>query len=450
MKLRHVVIGLSVTGSGVAMAILVALPALRRKLASTMAGGLSLPERRLDPVSWIQVLPDNRIRLLVPKAEMGQGTHTGLAQIAAEELEVPLDQVEVVHASTRQAENKYRGTVGSMAIHSLYDPLRQAAATMREMLRAEASLRLGVSPEQLVACNGRFEIIGSPERGIAYSALVDEKTRWQAPKKPVALKRPERFGVIGQALPRVDGRAKVSGEAIFGQDVRVEGTLYGAVVRPPTIGAVMLSARPGKAPSMPGVVKVVIEDGFAGVVARTSNQARAARDALDVTWSTGRLWQQHELEALVTVGGSHGVTIQREGNARSVLATGTTLHAEYRTGLVAHASMETQAALAVVGERGVTIWTSTQWETIAARQVARALGINVNQVEVIPTFLGGGFGRKTNNHISWAAAEAARLSRAAGAPVHVGWDPSEEFRNGYVRPMTPHKLSARVSDGRIE
>src|ERR687893_551801 len=433
MKLRHVVIGLSVTGSGIAMAILVALPALRRKLASTMAGGVSLPERQLNPLSWIQVLPDGRIRLLVPKAEMGQGTHTGLAQIAAEELEVPLDRVEVVHASTHQAENKYRGTVGSQSIHSLYDPLRHAAATMREMLRAEASLRLGVPPENLIAHDGRFEVIGNPERGIAYSALVDEHTRWQAPKKPVALKRPERFGVIGQALPRVDGRAKVSGEAIFGQDIRVEGTLYGAVVRPPTIKAVMLAAQPGKAPSMPGVVKVVIEDGFAGVVARTSNQARAARDALDVTWDTGRRWQQSELEAIVTVGGSHGVTVQREGDARSVLETGTTLSAEYRTGLVAHASMETQAALAVVAKSGVKVWTSTQWETIAARQVAKALGINAKQVEVIPTFLGGGFGRKTNNQISWAAAEAARLSRAAGAPVHVGWGRSEGFCEGYVR-----------------
>src|ERR687893_197859 len=131
MKLRHFVIGLSVTGSGVAIGILVALPALRRKLASTMAGGLSFPERRLNPLSWIQVLPDNRIRLLVPKAEMGQGTHTGLAQIAAEELEVPLDWVEVVHASTHQGENKYRGTFGSVSIQDLYDPLRQAAATMR-------------------------------------------------------------------------------------------------------------------------------------------------------------------------------------------------------------------------------------------------------------------------------------------------------------------------------
>src|SRR5919199_5744287 len=202
MKLRHVVIGLSMIGSGIAMGILVALPAIRRRIASTMAGGVSFPEKQLNPRSWIEVLPDDRIRLLVPKAEMGQGIHTGLAQIVAEELEVPLDRVEVTHASTHQAENKYRGTVGSASIHSLYDPLRQAAATMREMLRAEAARRLGVPAEKLVARDGRFEIIGSSKSGISYSALVDENTRWQVPKEPVALKSPDRFKVIGQPMPR--------------------------------------------------------------------------------------------------------------------------------------------------------------------------------------------------------------------------------------------------------
>ncbi len=451
MNLMDLLIGLGVTGSVVALGVLVVLPLVRRRIGSMMAGSFSLREKQLNPLSWIQVLPDDRIRLLLPKAEMGQGTHTGLAQIVAEELEVPLDRVEVTHASTHQGENKYRGTFGSTSIATLYEPLRQAAATMREMLRAEASLRLGVPPEKLAARDGRFEIIGSSKSGISYGALVDKNTKWQVPKVPVALKSPDQFKVIGQPMPRVDGRAKVTGRAIFGQDARVEGMLYGAVVRPPTIEAVMLSAKPGKAPSMPGVVKVVIEDGFAGVVAKTRDQARAARDAVEVTWNKGRLWQQPDLEKLVTVGGPHAVTIQRKGDARSILAKDTTLRAEYRTNLVAHASLETQAALAVVGKSGVKVWTSTQFETLTASQVAKALGINVRQVEVIPTFLGGGFGRKAgSNNVSSAATEAARLSRAAGAPVHVGWDCSEEFRNGYVRPMTHHKLSAKLSGGQIE
>lgn len=451
MKPRYLLTGPAVAGIGLAVGIWVALPAARRRIAAWGAGSSSLPGRQLNALSWIQVLPDGRVRLLVPKAEMGQGAHTGLAQIAAEELEVPLDRVEVIHASTHEGERKYRGTFGSATIHDLYDPLRRAAATTREMLRAEASLRLGVPPERLVACDGRFEIAGSPKRGISYGALVDKQTQWEVPTPRVPLKSRDAFKVIGRPMPRVDGRVKVSGRAIYGQDARIEGMLYGAVARPPTIEAVMLSARPGKAASMPGVVTVVIEHGFAGVVARTSAQARAARDALDVAWSEGRRWQQSDLEQFVTVGGSDGITIQREGRAASLLKHGTTLGAEYRTGLVAHASMETQSALAVVDESSVKVWTSTQAETFAARWVARALGMKARQVEVIPTFLGGGFGRKVgDNRVSSTAAEAARLARAAGAPVHVGWDRSEEFRNGYVRPMTHHKLSARLSGGRVE
>lgn len=427
------------------------LPAARRRIASAMAGSFSLPQKPLNPLAWIEVLPDDRIRLYVPKAEMGQGAHTGLAQIAAEELEVPLDRLEVVHASTRQAENKYRGTFGSTSISSLYGPMRQAAATMREMLRAEASSRLGVAPEQLVVRDGRFELVGDPKRTITYSELVRGNPKWQLPQTPVALKSPDQFKVIGRSLPRVDVSAKVTGRAIYGQDARLEGALHGAVVRPPTIEARMLSVQADRAQSMPGVVKVVVEKGFVGVVATSRAQARAARDAIEVSWNKGRLWQQSDLEALVTAGGPHGVNVQRKGRVRSILAESTTLSAEYRTGLVAHAPLETPAALAVVGNSGAKVWTSTQFESLVARRVAKALGIRAKQVEVVPTFLGGGFGGKAGgNRVSLAAVEAARLSRAANAPVHVSWDREEEFRSDYVRPMTHHQLSAKVSGGRIE
>ncbi len=451
MPIEALLIGLVAAGALIGLVVGLGLPAARRRISSAETGGFSRPGRPLNPLSWIEVLPDDRIRLYVPKAELGQGTHTGLAQIAAEELEVPWDRLEVVHASTRQGENKYRGTFGSGSIASLYEPMRRAAATMREMLRAEASARLGVAPEKLTARDGRFETAGDPIRAITYADLVRGNPTLHMPRGPVALKSPDHFKVIGRSLSRVDGPAKVTGRAIFGQDARLEGTLHGAVVRPPTVDAVMLSARAGRAQSMPGVVTIVIEKGFAGVVARSRDQARAARDALEVTWSEGRLWKQADLEAIVTVGGPHGITTQRTGHAGSILAEHTTLSAEYRTGFVAHASLETQAALAVVQGSGARVWASTQSESMTAGEVARTLGIKASQVEVIPTFVGGGFGRKeSSRRVPSAAAEAARLARAAKAPVHVGWSREEEFRNGYVRPMTHHRLSARLNNGRIE
>jgi isoquinoline 1-oxidoreductase beta subunit len=203
---------------------------------------------------------------------------------------------------------------------------------------------------------------------------------------------------------------------------------------------------------MPGVVKVVIEDGFAGVVAESRLQAWAARDALEVEWDEGHLWQQEELEELVTVGGRGGVSIQREGDAPSVLKQGKSIAAEYRTGMAAHASMEPQAALAIVGPDGGRVWTSTQFETSVRRDVAQALGLEPEQIEVIPTYLGGGFGRKIElKPVPSSAVEAARLSKAVGAPVHVGWNRLEEMRDGFVRPLTHHQLRASLRDrGQIE
>ena len=318
--------------------------AQRQGLTEGDAGGFA--SGTLDPLLWFEVYPDDRVLVFVPKAEMGQGIHTALAQIAAEELEVAWERLEVLHASTSQADDNFRGTSGSMSVTTLYDPLRQAAATLREMLRTEAARVLNQPVDALVARDGGFELAGDPQTRVTYGELAARDVAWQVPEEEVPLKPPSEYRFIGQSVPRVDLSSKVTGEAVYGYDARAEGVLYGAAVHRPTIEAKMLSARPGQAEGMPGVVKVVIEDGFAGVVAESRLQAWAARDALDVEWDEGHLWQQEELEDLVTVGGRGGVSIQREGNASSILKQGTSITAEYRSGMAAHAPLEPQAALA--------------------------------------------------------------------------------------------------------
>jgi isoquinoline 1-oxidoreductase beta subunit len=450
---RGFLIGMGTTGAALALGIPLGLPRLRRAAAGLTegdAGGFA--SGTLDPLLWFEVYPEGRVLLLVPKAEMGQGIHTALAQIAAEELEVAWEKLEVQHASTNQADDNFRGTSGSMSVTTLYDPLRQAAAILREMLRAEAARVLSQPAGDLVARDGGFELAGDSGTRVSYGELVASAEEWQVPEEDVPLKPPSEYAFIGQSLPRVDLPSKVTGEAIYGYDARAEGVLYGAAVHRPTIEAKMLSARPGEAAGMPGVVKVVIEDGFAGVVAESRPQAWAARNALDVEWDEGYLWQQEELEELVTAGGRGGVNIQRDGDAASLLKRGTTIMAEYRSGSAEHAPMEPQAALAIVGPDGGQVWTSTQFETGVRRDVADALNLEPEQVEVIPTYLGGGFGRKIElKPVPSPAVEAARLSRAAGAPVHVGWDRSEEMRDGFVRPLTHHHLSGILDDrGQIE
>jgi isoquinoline 1-oxidoreductase beta subunit len=446
---RGFLIGMAATGAALTLGIPLGLPALRLSVAGTTEGdAFGFGSGTFDPLIWIKVLPDGHILLYVPKAEMGQGIHTALAQIAAEELEVTWEQLEVRHASTSEADDNFRGTSGSISVSSLYDPLRQGAASLREMLRIEAARVLNQPAKDLVAREGAFELAGDAQVRVTYGELAARDVAWQVPEGEVPLKPSSAYRFVGQSMARVDLPAKITGEAVFGYDARLEGMLYGAAVHRPTVEAKLLSAQPGSAAEIPGVVQVVIEDGFAGVVATSRQQAYAALAALDVEWDTGHPWQQDELESLVTAGGRGAVTIQREGDGAHVLEQGTPIVAEYRTGMAAHASMEPQAALADVGPDESRVWTSTQVEMSVRRDVAAALGFEPEQVEVFPTYLGGGFGRKIQlGSVPSVAVEAARLSKAVGAPVHVGWTRPEEMRDGFFRPLTHHRLSAVLDGG---
>jgi isoquinoline 1-oxidoreductase beta subunit len=221
--------------------------------------------------------------------------------------------------------------------------------------------------------------------------------------------------------------------------------LYGAVARPPTFTATLKRAAPGKAADLAGV-QVVIEDEFVGVVADSRTKARQALALLDLEWTAGELFQQADLERLTTVTPGKGTVIQREGNVKANLK-GNIISAEYRTPFAAHAHLEPQAAMVDVRPDKVVAMVSTQMQNSVRNDLADVLKRKKEDIEVIATFLGGGFGRKAGTEV---AVEAARLSRAVGKPVHVGWNRAEEFRNGYLRPATHHVLKASLTnDGKI-
>ncbi len=444
---RGFLIGIGVAGAGLALGVTVGLPAARLKIAESVSEAGSFGNVSRDPYAWFEVLPDSRVRLFLTKAEMGQGVHTALAQIAAEELGIAVSDLEIRQATTNEGFADTAGTSGSFSVSSTFDPLREAAATLREMLHREAARTLK-QPVDMIEQDGRsFIVKGDPAKRVAFGALVANKSNWQVPEERPALKPIGAYQIVGQSQPRVDVPDKVTGQAIYGYDVRVEGMLYGAVLRPPTLEATLKSVRVDRAESVDGVRQVVtdVRSGFAGVVAGSRAAARAGVEALEATWDEGKRWQQEEIDAIVTAGGSGGVTIQRVGDASGALRN-PTLTAEYRSPFAIQTPLETQAALADVKTDRATIWVSTQSPFSVRRYVAQAVGLKEAQVEVHATYLGGGFGRKAGWEV---AVEAARLSKAAGAPVHVGWTRQEELQNGYVRPPTHHRLSAKVQDGRI-
>lgn len=447
---RGFLIGVGALTAGLALGIHFGLPEAQLRIAERLEKSQPRDAFPDDPALWFEVLPDNRVRLFLIKMEMGQGVHTALAQIAAEELAVAWEQLEVVAASTNQGPVDSMGTANSSSVSSLWGPLRRAGATLREMLRRQGAAQLGVTLAQTVAKDGGVEVVGDAGQRLTYGAIVagvaDPKA-WQVPEEEPPLKPDGEMRFVGQSMPRLDLPAKVTGQARYGYDVRLEGMRYGAVARPPTLEGKLRSARPGSAPEMPGVEKVVIDGDFVGVVARSRAEAAAARNKLALAWDAGRLWQQEELEAMVTVGDSGGVSIQREGDAPGYLARTAPLVAEYRTPFAFHATLEPQAALADVQADRARVWVSTQGPHVLHKDIAAAIGLKPEQVEVIPTYLGGGFGRKIEATV---AVEAARLSQASGLPVHVGWDRSEEMRHGFLRPPTHHRLRGALDEnGRI-
>ena len=394
---RGFLIGLGATVAAVAVGVPVGLPRARLAIADLVAEGGSFGGVDAPPTSWFEVTADNRIRFFVPKVEMGQGVHTSLTQIAAEELEVDWQQIEVVQASTAQGLNDSMGTGNSNSVSTTFVPIREAAATLRELLREEAARQLDVPAASLSVASGIFTATNAPEKAITYGETVAsaDVANWEVPETPPALKPASEFRYVGQATPRIDFPSKLIGEAKYGYDMRLPNMLYGAVARPRTIEGKLKRADVGEAASRPGVVAVVIEDDFAGVAAESRLQAYAGVGNLEMEWEDGRLWQQPELDEIVTVGNGTRVVAQKEGDITDLL-DGDALTAEFRTTLAAHAHLEPQAALVDVQADKVTAWVSTQAAFVVRGELAKVLGMDEEQVEVIPTYLGGGFGRKLN------------------------------------------------------
>lgn len=440
---RDFLIVLGLSAAGIYAGVKLGAPPIRLRLAEFIEESGGPPsDIEAPPDAWFEILPDNTVNLYLPKSEMGQGVHTSLAQIAAEELEIGLDQIQVRHAATDRLADPV-ATSASTTVSGLYTPLLEVAATLRELLRLEAARQLNAQPEELTLEDGVFRLNTDPGKERTYGELFQFAENWELPESPPALKPPSQYRYIGKPMPREDLPAKITGQAVYGFDVRVPGMLYGAVARPETIEGKLISASQGQAASQPGVVQVVAERDFAGVVAESRVQAYQALTEMSLEWEAGKLWQQEELEAMVTVGQGRGVTIQKEGNVKSALEGGGRLvEAEYRTPMAYHAYMEPLAAVADVRSDGVDVWASTQAANRLRGSVADSIGRDESEVTVHPVYLGGGFGRKIDER---AAVEAARLSQAAGKPVQVAMNRPEDFRSGFVRPLTHNILRASLS-----
>jgi isoquinoline 1-oxidoreductase beta subunit len=426
-------------------ASLVGCGPVRRKAAERLDGLLQPYSSDTSPDVWFEITPENKIILKSPKVEMGQGLFTGLAMIAAEELQVNYEQIEVIHASTKNGPlPNYTG--GSDSTFGLWNILRELSANMRQMLLNNAAELLSVPVNQLAAKDG---IISGNGKQISYGEIAAKAIKWEAPKKTPKLKPTSAFKVIGKEVPRKDLLPKVTGAPIYGFDANLPGMLYGMVVRKSTVDSEFVGADVSRAETIPGVVKIIQEEDFVGVVATSKTAAINAHAAIDAKWNVNKIWQQAEIEEKIKVGKGKEYVIQKEGSAKSILDNDKgVLRFEYTSPIGAHAQLEPNGALADYKDGKVDIYISTQVAKITQDEVAKRLDIDSENVNVITTFLGGGFGRRLHTP---NAMQAAVLSKAVGKPVHCFFSRKEEFQNDMFRPPTHHVMRAKLSsDGLIE
>ena len=381
----------------------------------------------------------------VPKLKWARAHLPDWHRLAADELEINMQQIRVIHASTDTGNIDGLSTGGSTSISSLWVPLRELAATMREMLKIEAARKLGISQDQLRAENAHFS---AGDQRISYGDVVQGVTDWSIPPTP-ELKKPTQFKYIGKGIPRVDLNQKVYGAPIFGMDVRLPDMLYGAVLRSSAIGAKLLSADTSVAEKMPGVIKIIQENDFVGVIAKSYTEAENAKNAVNAVWDVERNWQTADIENMIKVGEGEPYVIQKEGKAKRILAAGANIiKAEYHSPIGAHAQLESNGAVAHVEDDKATIWISTQVVKITRDEVADCLDMDTDQVIIKPTFLGGGFGRRLHTP---HAMQVALMSRAVKRPVKSFFSRKEEFQHDSFRPPTHHVLKAKLNeDGLID
>lgn len=418
----------------------------QEEAARPRGGRQSLPS---DFNAFLRIGEDGRVTCFTGKIEMGQGPITSLPQMVADELDTPLDTVDIVMGDTDQCPWDM-GTFGSMTTRIFGPALRAAAAEAKGVLLELAAEQLKVPQSQLEAKDGIIFDQQNPKNKVTYGQLAKgQKIERHLQTKPT-LKDPSQFKIVGQSHTRHDGEAKVTGKAHYAADIRVPGMLYAKILRPPAHGSTLKSVDTAPAKTVSGVQ--VIQDGdLIAVLYQFPDVAEDALGKIKAEWDTPAATYDDKtvFDHLQKV--APAPTVVRNGSAGD-LEQGKkdsvkNFESIYLNSYVAHSPMEPHAALCQIEGDKATVWASTQNPFGARGQIAEAIGFPTEKVRVITPFVGGGFGGKTNNR---EAVEAARLAKASGKPVQVMWSREEEFFYDTFRPAAVVKINSGVdSSGKM-
>jgi nicotinate dehydrogenase subunit B len=431
----------------------------RREFIKLMGGGIIILFSVGDP-AWIeaqrgrgQPLPDDfnaflrvgengRVSCFTGKIEMGQGVVTSLAMMLADELEVPLDSVDMVMGDTDLCPWD-AGTWGSMSIRFFGPPLRAAAAEARAVLVELASGYLKTPPSELRVEAGVVYVKSQREKKVAYAQLAKGKKIARRLEGEKVLEKPSDFTIVGTPALRRDAVEKVTGKAKYAGDLREAGLLYARILRPPAHGARLVSVDTSGVKAVAGAQ--VVQDGeMIAVLHEDPELAEHALKQIQAQWEKAEAQVDDKtiFDHLLKVA-PPGETVSEGGNlAEGEKASQTIVEKTYLDGYVAHAPIETHTALAKIEGGRITIWASTQSPFGVKDEVASTLGFEAKDVHVITPFVGGGFGGKGT---SPQAVEVAKLAKMAGRPVLLAWTRAEEFFYDTFRPAAVVKIRAGVT-----
>jgi isoquinoline 1-oxidoreductase subunit beta len=404
----------------------------------------------LSPNMYIAVKRDGRIGLIINKCEFGQGVTAAYSTLVAEELDVPVESVDFAFADSHPEYKTsffIHQTGGSTSTHEAYLPVRQAAATAREMLASAAAEEWGVSRSECTTDGGAVHHKASGRRA-SYGELTLKAAHQSVPSEP-RLKEKSQFKLIGKRNHRVDARAKVTGTARFGIDVVVPNMVKAVVIHGPVYGAEPKSVKADAAKKMPGVIDVFPFRAGVAVVAEKYWQALAASREVEVTWTAGDAagLDSDKLRQGVHAYTKDGASVRDDGNVEKAMSKAPVkLEAVYDAPFLAHATMEPQNCTVKIDGSKAEVWAPCQSPTVLQAYVANALGIGQDDVLVHTTYVGGGFGRRFFG--DWAA-QAATIAKHVNRPVQLIWTRESDMTQGFYRPQAVARLKGSVgADGK--
>ena len=412
-----------------------------------------------NPHIFVSIAKDGIVTIVAHRAEMGNGAaRTSLPMIVADELDADWSRVRVVQSPGDEETYGNQDTDGSRSVRHFIQPMRQVGAGARKMLETAAAKRWGVNPNEVEA---RFHEVVHTTSGkkLGYGELAADAAALPTPAlDTLLLKKPGAFRYIGKGnVTIVDLFDITTGKATYGQDVRLPGTLYAVVARPPVVQGKVASYDASATMKVPGVVKVVMIDGTpppaayaplggVAVIAKDTWAALKGREALKIAWDDGPNGSFDSVSYKATLEDNvrkPGRLERNEGDVDAALKSAAkVITAEYYSPHLAHATMEPPAATARTTDGKLEIWTSVQSPGGARDDIAKRLGLDPKNVILHNMLLGGGFGRKSK----WDfAIEAALLSKVMdGAPVKVVWTREDDIQHGFYHTVTAERLEAGI------